>query len=204
MSRVRLVAAAVFGMALLVSLVASPAQAAVKPAAPLLPPVPITVQVASAFGSGCPAGTTFASPTDDYQAFSLSFSAFRVYGGDYKNCKVNVKVSMPQGWTYAIYSIINRVSPNLAVGSSARLQMDAWFTGYSFNASADNSLAGPSTSLWTTTSTPGSLMFMPCSTVADLNVNDRLSVSGAAKNSVELIDLDVRVSTIFNLRWRQC
>jgi len=197
MLRTRLAAAAA-GAVLLVPFAPSAASAAVT-AAPT-----ITLQVMSAFGSGCPTGTTDAVPTADNQAFSLAYSQFRVYGGDYRSCRVVVRIAVPTGWTYAVYSVINRVTPNLGVGSSARLQMNAWFTGYPWTASADSAVNGPRTSLWTTTSTPDSLIYAPCNQSYDLNVNDTLRVSGSTANSAELIDTDVRVSTIFNITWKQC
>jgi len=198
MFKARLMAAAAAGALLLVPLAPLAANAAVAP------PANITLQVMSAFGSGCPAGTTDAVPTADNQAFSLAYSQFRVYGGDYRSCRVVVRVAVPAGWTYAVYSVINRVTPNLATGSSARLQMNAWFTGYPWTASADNSVNGPKTSLWTTTSTPDSLIYAPCNQSYDLNVNDTLRVTGPGTSSAELIDTDVRVSTIFNITWKQC
>jgi hypothetical protein len=198
MFRVRMMAAAIVGLSLL-----APVAPAAAQAAPAAPPQ-ITLRVLSAFGGGCPAGTTEAVATEDNTAFSLAYSQFRVYGGDYKSCRVVIRVAVPQGWTYAVYSVINRVTPNLSASSSARLQMNAWFTGYPWNASDDNSINGPRTSLWTSTSNPGVLTYAPCNQSFDLNVNDTLRINGASSNSAELIDTDVRASTIFNLRWRRC
>lgn len=197
MFKTRLMAAVAAGALLLVPFAPSTANAAAAPGN-------ITLQVMSAFGSGCPAGTTDAVPTADNQAFSLAYSQFRVYGGDYRSCRVVVRVSVPPGWTYAVYSVINRVTPNLGTGSSARLQMNAWFTGYPWTASADRSVNGPRTSLWTMTSTPDALIYAPCNQSYDLSVADTLRVSGPSSSSAELIDTDVRASTIFNLYWKQC
>lgn len=197
MFRVKSLAAAIVGMSLLGPLAPTAAQAsAVAPR--------ITLQVLSAFGGGCPAGTTDVVPNADNTAFSLAYSQFRVYGGDYKSCRVVIRVAVPQGWTYAVYSVINRVTPNLAYNGSARLQMNAWFTGYPWNVSDDNSINGPRTSLWTSSSNAGVLTYAPCNQSLDLIVNDTLRIKGPASNSAELIDTDVRASTIFNLVWRRC
>lgn len=198
MFKARMMAVAALGVALLVPIHPS-AAGATTAATP-----DITLQVLSAFGSGCPAGTTDAVPTADNKAFSLAYSQFRVYGGDYRSCRVVVRIAVPPGWTYAVYSVINRVTPDLGTASSARIQMNAWFTGYPWTATADNSTSGPRTSLWTTTSTPASLTYAPCNQSFDLNVNNTLRVSGSSANSAELIDTDLRASTIFNLTWRQC
>jgi hypothetical protein len=189
--------AAILAGALLGPLLPTVAQAA--------PPAPvITLKVLGAFGSGCPKDTTDAQPTADNTAFSLAYSAFRVSGNDYKSCKVSVRVAVPQGWTYAVTSVVNRVTPNLDKQSSAKLQMNAWFTGSPWNASADNSISGPDTNLWTTTSSAGTLVYAPCNQSFDLNVNNTLRVNGNASSSAELIDTDTHASTIFNLSWKQC
>ena len=95
-------AAAILAGALLGPLLPTAAQAAPTPT--------ITLKVLGAFGSGCPKDTTDAQPTADNTAFSLAYSAFRVSGNDYKSCKVSVRVAVPQGWTYAVTSVINRVT----------------------------------------------------------------------------------------------
>ncbi|MBO3739634.1 DUF4360 domain-containing protein [Actinoplanes flavus] len=189
-------AAATLAGALLATLLPVAAQAAPAPV--------ITLKVLGAFGSGCPAGTTSAQPTADNTAFSLSYSDFRVYGNDYKSCKVSIRVSVPQGWTYAVTSVINRVTPDLGWQSWARLQMNAWFTGSPWNASANNSINGPTTNLWTTMSNVGTLIYAPCNESLDLNVNNTLRVKGASSNSAELIDTDTKASTIFNVSWKKC
>ena len=193
-----MMAGAIVGMSMLAPLAPAAAHASAA-AAPR-----VTLQVLSAFGGGCPAGTTDAVPNADNTAFSLAYSQFRVYGGDYKSCRVVIRVAVPQGWTYAVYSVINRVTPNLSANGSARLQMNAWFTGYPWNASDDNSINGPRITLWTSTSAPGVLTYAPCNQSFDLNVNDTLRINGPSSNSAELIDTDVRASTIFNLMWKRC
>ncbi|GAA0442060.1 hypothetical protein Aca07nite_31000 [Actinoplanes capillaceus] len=199
MFRTKKKTAAVLAGALLGALLPAAAQAA-----PAAPPK-ITLKVQGAFGSGCPGkDTTLAQHTEDGTAFSLAYSEFRVHGDDYKNCKVMVRVSVPQGWTYAVTSVINRVTPDLDGNSSARLQMNAWFTGTPWNASADDSINGPNTKLWTTASAADTLIYAPCNESLDLNVNNTLRVEGDTKNSAELIDTDSKASTIFNLSWKQC
>jgi hypothetical protein len=196
MFRMRM-AAAMVGLSVLGPLAPTAAHAA--PAPPQ-----ITLKVLSAFGSGCPAGTTDVVPNADNTAFSLAYSEFRVYGGDYKSCRVAIRVGVPAGWTYAVVSVVNRVTPNLSGKGSARLQMNAWFTGFPWNASDDHSVSGPKTKLWTSTSTADVLTYAPCDDSADLSVNDTLRISGPATDSAELIDTDARASTVFNLVWKKC
>jgi hypothetical protein len=191
-------AAAILASALLAPLLPTAAQAAP-------PPAPVfTLQVQGAFGSGCPNGTTQAQPTADHTAVSVAYSAFRVSGNDYKSCKVSIRVAVPPGFTFAVISVVNRVTPNLDAQSSAKLQMNAWFTGSPWNASGDDSVSGPKTDLWTTTNSAADLVYADCAQSWDLNVNNTLRVNGNASSSAELIDTDTQASTIFNLSWKQC
>jgi hypothetical protein len=125
MSRYRRLVAAALGASLLVLL--APSAAAAR--APLADPV-VTVQVMSVNGSGCPAGSSVTTNVPDLTAFTISFSQFKVQGGNYKNCVVIVNVAVPSGWTYAVYEVDNRGYGFLGVGASARIVMNPWFTGY--------------------------------------------------------------------------
>jgi len=199
MSRYRRLVAAALGASLLALLIPSAAAAR----APVADPV-VTVQVMSVNGSGCPAGSSVATSVPDQTAFTLSFSQFKVYGGDYKNCVVVVNVAVPSGWTYAVYEVDNRGYEVLGAGASARIVMNSWFTGYPWTLKADQTYTGPYDDFWQTTSTAGSLTFAPCNASYNLTINDTLRVTGPSTSSMELFAKDLRVSTIFHLQWKRC
>lgn len=191
--------AAVIGVSLLAPLVPSAAQAATRVAVPY-----VTVRVDSVNGSGCPAGSSVVTNVPDQTAFTLSFSQFRVNGGNYKNCVVSVRVSVPAGWTYAVYEVNNRGFGVLDSGASGRLVMNSWFTGFPWTLRADQTFRGPFDDFWQTTSVAPSLTYAPCGASTNLTLNNTLRVTGATTSSMELFAQDLRVSTIFRLQWRQC
>jgi hypothetical protein len=164
----------------------------------------VTVHVDSVNGSGCPTGSSVVTEVPDQTAFTLSFSQFRTYGGNYKSCVVSINVAVPAGWTYAVYEVDNRGYGLLDAGASGRLVMNSWFTGFPWTLRADQTFKGPLDDIWQTTSTAPSLTYSPCGASANLTLNNTLRVAGPSTSSMELFAQDLRVSTVFHLRWRLC
>jgi hypothetical protein len=191
--------AAVAGMALIAPLAPSAAQATARATVPY-----VTLHVVGVNGSGCPSGSSVVTDVPDQTAFTVSFSQFRVNGGNYKSCLVSISVAVPAGWTYAVYEVDNRGFGVLDAGASGRLVMSSWFTGFPFTLKADQTFRGPFDDFWQTTSVASALSYSPCGASANLSLNNTLRVAGPATSSMELFAQDMRVSTVFHLRWRQC
>lgn len=191
--------AAIIGVALSL-LVPSAANAGVK-----AQPTPvITLQLQTVLGTGCPAGSTAVAPVESNTAFTVTYSQFRVYGGDYKNCQLVVKVAVPAGLTYAIYSVDNRGYAVLDQGASGRIQMTSYFTGSPWTLGANRTISGPFDDFWQTSNFAGDLYWAPCNTDRFLNVNNTIRVTGPLTSSMAMASTDTSVSTIFYLRWRTC
>lgn len=199
MSKCRIMVAAAIGMSLLMPVTPSAAHATVRQDVPY-----VTLRVLSVNGSGCPTGSSVVTDVPDYTAFTLSFSQFRVYGGDYKNCVVSIGVMVPSGWTYAVYEVDNRGYGVLESGASGRIVMNSWFTGFPWTLRADQTYNGPFDDFWQTTSTSSSLVYAPCNKSFNLTLNSTLRVTGPGTSSMELFAQDMRVSTIFRLQWKRC
>ena len=199
MSRLKRVMTAVVAVSLLAPLAPSAAQATTRVSDPY-----VTLHVDSVNGSGCPTGSSVVTAVPDQTAFTLSFSKFRTYGGGYMSCVVSINVSVPSGWTYAVYEVDNRGYGLLDAGASGRLMMSSWFTGFPWTLRADQTFKGPFDDLWQTTSAASSLTYSPCGASANLTLNNTLRVSGPPTSSMELSTQDLRASTVFRLRWRQC
>jgi len=191
--------AAVVGVALIVPLISSAAQAQAR----LMDPA-VTLQVVAVNGSGCPANSSVTTDVPDKTAFSVSFSQFKATGGSYKNCTLTIKVGIPAGWTYSVYEVINRGYGVLDKGASGRILMNSWFTGFPWTLRADQTFNGPYDDFWQTDSTASALAFAPCGASANLILNDTLRVAGPTTSSMELFAQDARVSTTFLLKWKQC
>lgn len=195
----RRIAAAAVGISLFALCAPSTADAATPQADPV-----VTLQVMGTNGSGCPSGSTVVTDVPDQTAFTLSFSQFKVYGGDYKNCVVVVNVMVPPGWTYAVYEVDNRGYGVLDAKATGRLVMNSWFTGFPWTLKADQTFKGPFDNFWQTTSVADQLIYAPCNASFNLTLNDTLRVTGTNTSSMELFAQDMRVSTIFHLKWKRC
>lgn len=196
MVRGRIVMAVVIAMSLLIPL-ASPASAALA-ADPI-----VTLRILSANGSGCPVGSSVSATVPSQEAFTVSYSQFRVLGGDYKNCLVTMQVTAPAGWTYAVYSVDNRGYGVLDTGARARIQNNSWFTGFAWTLTSDGTVNGPFDDFWQTTNS-GPLLFAPCNRSTNINVNSTVRVTGPNTSSMELFATDVRASIIYHLEWKRC
>src|SRR3954468_20530056 len=96
--------------------------AAAANAAP--PPDKIVIDVVTANGSGCPAGTTAVAMSPDNTAMTVTYSAYaaRVGAGSgpfyfRKNCQINLNVHVPNGLTYAVAAVDYRGYGHLEKGA---------------------------------------------------------------------------------------
>lgn len=195
MASYRIMIAAVIGTVLNLPLVSPAAAAAADPV--------VTLRILSANGSGCPAGSSVSATVPSQEAFTVSYSQFKVVGGDYKNCLVTIQVTAPKGWTYAVYSVDNRGYGVLDEGARARIQNNSWFTGFSWTLTTNSIVNGPYDDFWQTTDI-GPLLFAPCNRSVNLNNNSTVRVAGPTTSSMELFASDVRASIVYHLKWRRC
>src|SRR3712207_4673909 len=93
----------------IVMMFASPAAAQSTTDTSTPPPGRITVNVVTVNGSGCPWGTAAVAVSPDNTAFTVTYSNYMAKVGpgstttDWrKNCQINLRVNVPQGFTYAI------------------------------------------------------------------------------------------------------
>jgi hypothetical protein len=203
---------AMAGMAL--SLLAAPAPMELTSA----PTEKVTVEVQTVNGSGCPAGSATVRARADNTAFVVSYNDFLAYAGgganlveSRKNCQINVRVHVPQGFTYAIAQAEYRGFAHLAAGATAQQIAHYYFSGQSATADSAHSFAGPLTTLWKTVDRAdgAALVYAPCGADANLNINTELRVdAGSSKaDAVSIVGMDSTrgsVETLFNLSWKKC
>jgi hypothetical protein len=207
--RFRLMAAVGAATVLLVSLVPSAANAAVASAGStgvsVMAAPYVTVQLQSENGSGCPAGSTTVTPSSSGQGFIVLYSKFMVKGDDiFKNCTAIIKVGVPGGWTYAVYSILNRGFAFLNSGATGKLQATAFFSGVPGQLKMDKTLTGPYDDAWEVDLVNPALTWAPCNSSTSVNINDTIRVDGPSSSAMALYSKDASASTIFNLRFKTC
>ncbi|RKS72196.1 uncharacterized protein DUF4360 [Actinomadura pelletieri DSM 43383] len=177
----------------------------------------ITIEVQTVNGSGCPRGTTAVAPSPDRTAFTVTYSDYMAQaGGDSnptdmrKNCQLNLKIHIPQGFTYAIASADYRGYAYLGKGASAVERANYYFQGMSSTTPVTHNLRGAYDGNWQFTDrTPvAELVWKPCGEDRNLNINTELRVyEGNDKDETNFISFDSAdgdVKTIYRFQWKKC
>jgi len=181
-----------------------------------VPSEPITVSVVTVNGSGCPAGTATVRRLADSTGFTVRYSNFVASVGgsarptDFrKNCQLNVRVHVPQGFTYAIARVDYAGTANLAAGVSALKRANYYYTGSSVNNYSNRTFTGPLSGRWrdTDTATAAELVYAACGVDRNININSELRVNkgtSSAASSIRMTSASGGVDTVYRFSWKTC
>jgi hypothetical protein len=203
--------------ALTVSLLGSGPILVIGPSAP--PETQMTIDVITVNGSGCPAGTAAVAVSPDNTAFTVTYSDYMAQVGigaeptDFrKNCQLNLKVNVPQGFTYAISQVDYRGFAYLESGASGMERANYYFQGSSTTQYVNHMFAGPLADDWQATDIVdvAALVWSPCGEKRNLNINTELRVSAGSSDPttttsfMTMDSTDGSLKTIYHFAWRQC
>lgn len=186
-------------------------------AAEAAPTEKITVDVQTVNGSGCPAGTATVTASADNTSFIVNYSDFLAQDGGAskatdarKNCQINVRVHVPQGFTYAVAQADYRGFASLAEGATGLQIAHYYFTGTSPTAESTHTFTGARYGLWQAVDRveEAALVYAPCGVDSLFNINTELRVNaGASESKTSLMTMDSTrgsVRTVYQLSWKQC
>jgi hypothetical protein len=203
-------------------MVASLLNPPVAPAPIAFPPPPsnqIVIDVVTVNGSGCPAGTAAVAVSPDNTAFTVTYSSYLAMVGvgsiptDFrKNCQLNLRVHVPQGFTYAIAQADYRGFASLAGGATAMERANYYFQGNSQTAFIVHPFTGMLDDNWQTTDMVdvAALVYAPCGEQRNLNINTELRVAAGTSNPatttsfMSMDSTDGAINTIYHFAWKQC
>ncbi|MER5372033.1 DUF4360 domain-containing protein [Streptomyces sp. NPDC002553] len=182
------------------------------------PPDKIVITIATVNGSGCPAGTAAVAVSADNTAFTVTYSDYLAQvGGNSdptafrKNCQLNLKVHVPQGFTYAIASADYRGFASLQPGATAVQRASYYFQGSPSTVFKNHNLNGAYNDNWQATDVTdwAQLVYAPCGVQRNFNINTELRVnagtSSPGKVSFMTMDsTDGDISTTYHMAWKQC
>ncbi|MEU0056543.1 DUF4360 domain-containing protein [Streptomyces sp. NPDC006334] len=182
------------------------------------PPDKIVITIATVNGSGCPAGTAAVAVSADNTAFTVTYSDYLAQvGGNSdptafrKNCQLNLKVHVPQGFTYAIASADYRGFASLQPGATAVQRASYYFQGSSSTVYKNHNFTGAYNDNWQATDTTdwAQLVYAPCGVQRNFNINTELRVnagtSSPGKVSFMTMDsTDGDISTTYHMAWKEC
>ncbi|MEV4279131.1 DUF4360 domain-containing protein [Actinoplanes xinjiangensis] len=199
------------GTALLVSLAAT---AAVPSSASAPTPRRVAVEIVSANGSGCPAGSTRVSTSPAGKSFKITYEEFTASAGpgaaalDFrKNCQLALDVSLPKGWTWAISRIVSTGSADLRDGATGMQAASYYWSGHSGTSGRiGNRFTGPLSGRWQRSNriAKKELRYLPCGERRYLNVNFELRVRAGSATGRNWLAMDTTSGSDFHVVWKRC
>ncbi|HEX7302398.1 DUF4360 domain-containing protein [Lentzea sp.] len=183
------------------------------------PPDHITIDIVTVNGSGCPAGTAAVAVSEDNKAFTVTYSDYLAQVGvgarptDFrKNCQLNLRVNVPQGFTYGIAQADYRGFAHLERGAYAIQKANYYFQGMSQNDSAQHRYNGPHSDDWQATDTTeiAAIVYSPCGEKRNFNINTELRVYPGTSNTatttsfVSMDSTDGAIDTTYRFSWKTC
>ncbi|WP_439659348.1 DUF4360 domain-containing protein [Lentzea sp. HUAS TT2] len=171
------------------------------------PPGPVTINVVSVAGSGCPAGTTTVGMSQDNEAFTVTYSDFLVQGNGNeakRSCTIALRIDHAAGYTYGIAATDYRGFAHLTDKAKGVVRNDYWFPGLPTRHSS-HTYQAPMSDNWQVTDTPSGVAHGPCKDRKPLTVETELKLTGKGSGSFMTMDsTDSSVSTTFRLSWKKC
>lgn len=183
------------------------------------PPDKIVIDVATVNGTGCPAGTAAVAVSPDNEAFTVTYSQYTAKVGigagptEFRmNCQLNLKVHVPQGFTYGIAQADYRGFASLAKGATALERARYYFQGNSPTDYVDHNLKGPFGDDWqyTDSTEVGAIVYQPCGEFRNFNINTQLRVDAGTsdpKKTTSFITMDSTdgsIKTTYHFAWKKC
>ncbi|RFS87585.1 DUF4360 domain-containing protein [Actinomadura spongiicola] len=178
------------------------------------PPRDVNLKVETINGSGCPAGTTKVTPTNDNAAFTVTYQKYVAWaGGDApptefrKNCQINVHVDAPKGYTYAVIGVVSRGFAHVEPGATALQSTLYYFQGSSGGQTVSHELDGPYHGAWRfrDRTDPAKREYAPCDKERNLNINSQLRVTKGDSDKASFIAMEAsNANAVYHLTWKRC
>jgi len=187
-----------------------------------------TVDLMSVAGSGCQKDDFAVAIASDNTAFTVSYYDYTAMAGlgttilDHrKNCVLDIKVTVPNGFTFGIAEADMRGYTHLEANANALARVGYWFqgdpaTGYTNHAIRSSTVSAPGTYLsgvlddnWETTDQAawGSIVWASCNEQRNLNVNTELRITSPEGDPSSLVTedtTDASITTLFHLAFMPC
>jgi len=193
----------------------------VVPPTPTVPPPSdrIVIEVATVNGSGCRPGSAAVAVSKDNTAFTVTYSEYTAQVGvgakptdARKNCQLNLKVHVPQGFTYAIAQTDYRGFAHLEKGATGTERASYYFQGSSDTQRLTHTFKGLLDDDWQATDSVDveALVFAPCGELRNLNINTELRVNAGTsdlKKTTSFMAMDSTdgsINTVYHFAWKKC
>lgn len=181
------------------------------------PPNEVYIQDVKWAGTGCPAGSVARSLSADKQTVTLMFDQYLASIGpgitrteSYKNCQLNIKLHVPQGWTYTVYRTQYRGYTALDEGVTATQKSIYYFSGETKQWMAQSVFTGPTSEdyhFWDDIEKE-TLVYCQCGVTKALNINTSLRMKSVNPRKfgglITTDSIDHKVTHVLGIRWKRC
>ncbi len=166
-------------------------------------------------GSGCPAGSASATVSPDGTAVSILFDQYSVEAGnttgrriDRKACNIAVPVTVPQGYSVAVFQADYRGFNAVPTGGYNRFDVEYFWAG-SRGPRTVRTFTGPLNSDFSISDSlvATSLVWSACGAQTNLRINSSMMSQSNPQmdQSLGSVDsADISSGLIYHVQWRRC
>ena len=166
-------------------------------------------------GTGCTAGKASVNVSPDNTAISILFDEFVAEAGrttgrkiDRKSCNISIPVSVPNGYSVAIFTVDYRGFNAVPRGGMTRLDSEYFWAG-ARGPRISRSFTGPLNDNYTVTDSlmAQTLVWAPCGASVNLRVNSSMMAQANSQmdQTMGTVDsADISSALVYHLKWRRC
>ena len=202
----------------LVATLLAPQATATASAGDTPPDKGVGIEVLNVNGSGCKQGSTATALSADNAAFTVTYSSYAAQAGRgaakndaSRDCRLNLKVTPPSGFTYAVDNADYRGFAQLASGATATQYAVYYFNGTTKPPYRSHTMVGPFSDNWQVTDggDGSALLYGPCGGSRVLSIDTRIDVDPgtsdpSALNMIAMDSADGSVRTTYRFAWKRC
>jgi hypothetical protein len=182
-----------------------------------VPTEQVVITESTSNGSGCRGNSAEITVLPRNSGFTVTYhSEYLAQAGvgadpiDFrKNCFVSLSIDRPEGFTYAVVAGRHRGFASLPDGATGLQRWSHYFQGSPTTRIIDHPFTGPYRAYWQTSDrlTADQLLWAPCDSERNLNVNTELRVTAGEPGTASLMApdwTDDRVDASYRFAWRRC
>lgn len=166
-------------------------------------------------GNGCPAGTASVSVAPEENAVSILFDQFTTEAGrttgrsiDRKSCNMTIPVTVPQGYSIALFQADYRGYNAVPQGASNVFEVEYFWAG-SRGPRISRTFVGPQNQNFIVTDNlvARTLVWTPCGASVQLrvNANMRSQTNRFNEQTIGTVDsADFSSGMVYHVQWRRC
>ncbi len=166
-------------------------------------------------GTGCPAGTASVSVSPAGDAVSILFDQYVAEAGrttarriDRKSCNITIPVSVPSGYSVAVFAVDYRGYNAVPSGGVARFDAEYFWAG-SRGPRISRVFNGPINDIYSLTDNllATTLVWTPCGASVNLRINSSMMAQSNSRmdQTMATVDsADISSGLIYHLQFRRC